>query len=58
LRVLELDVNQFLGNVTKVHPHVSCLSVSAKTGEGMEGWYAWLRDKVKEKKKNFNQPPG
>jgi len=57
LRILELEVNQFFTNVKKVHPHVPCLALSAKTGEGMEGWYAWLSDKVKAKKKNLNQTP-
>jgi len=54
LRFLELEVDQFLANVKKVHPHVSCFSLSAKTGEGMEGWYAWLRDRVKQKKGKLN----
>jgi len=53
--VLELEVNQFLANIKKVHPHVPCLSLSAKTGEGMEGWYAWLRDKVKAKQQTLTQ---
>ena len=56
LKVLELDLKQFLSSVKKVHPHVFCLSLSAKAGEGMERWYTWLRDKVKEKKRNLNQP--
>ena len=50
LEVLELDLEQYLSFVKKVNPSIECLSVSAKTGEGIEGWYDWLRDKVAEKK--------
>jgi hydrogenase nickel incorporation protein HypB len=50
LHVLELDENQFLTNIKKVHPHVACLSISSKTGEGIEKWHAWLREKIKQKK--------
>jgi hydrogenase nickel incorporation protein HypB len=50
LEVLEIDLNQYRSFVKKVNPSMECLSVSAKTGEGMAGWYDWLRDKVAEKK--------
>jgi hydrogenase nickel incorporation protein HypB len=50
LEVLELDLNQYLSFVKKVNPSIECLSVSAKTGEGIAGWYDWLRDKVAVKK--------
>ncbi|MBW1679617.1 MAG: hydrogenase nickel incorporation protein HypB [Deltaproteobacteria bacterium] len=49
LKVLEMDLEQCLSFVKKVNPSVQCLCVSARTGEGMGGWYAWLREKVKEK---------
>lgn len=51
LPVLELDANELITNIQKVHPHVPCYCLSAKTGEGMDEWYAWLREKVKEKRK-------
>lgn len=51
LEVLELDLDQYLSFVRKVNSSLECLSVSAKTGEGIEGWYDWLRDRVAEKQK-------
>jgi hydrogenase nickel incorporation protein HypB len=51
LKVLELDLSQFLFFVKKVNPEAKCFCVSARTGEGMEGWYDWLRKKVREKQK-------
>jgi hydrogenase nickel incorporation protein HypB len=50
LEVLELDLDQYVSFVKRVNPSVACLSLSAKTGEGIEGWYDWLRDRVAEKK--------
>jgi len=50
LGVLDIDLNQYLSFVKRVNPSVGCLSVSAKTGEGMADWYAWLRGKVAGKK--------
>jgi hydrogenase nickel incorporation protein HypB len=32
-----------LENVHRVNPKAVVLEVSAKTGQGMEGWYAFLR---------------
>jgi hydrogenase nickel incorporation protein HypB len=30
-------------NAREVNPDVSVLRLSARTGEGMEDWYDWLR---------------
>jgi hydrogenase nickel incorporation protein HypB len=51
LEVLEIDLNQYLSFVNKVNPSIECLSVSAKTGEGIGAWYKWLRDSVAKKSK-------
>ena len=39
---LDYDLDQFLYNVDQVHPGVERLLVSARTGEGIEAWRAWL----------------
>ncbi len=49
LEVLEGDLDQYRSFVKKVNPSVDCIGVSAKTGTGMDGWYAWLIRRVKEK---------
>ena len=48
--VLDGDFSQYLSFVTKVNPSVDCFGISAKTGEGMDQWYAWLKKRVREKK--------
>ncbi len=41
---LDFDLDLFLRNVESVHPGVRCLPVSARTGEGIEEWRAWLME--------------
>ncbi len=47
---LDYDVNAFKKLVTGLNPDVIILSVSCKTGEGMEAWFSWLESEVKNKK--------
>jgi hydrogenase nickel incorporation protein HypB len=39
---LEFDLEQLLYNIDQVHPDVETIVVSARTGEGVEAWRAWL----------------
>jgi len=39
---LEFDLDQLLYNLQQVHPGVRSLTVSARTGEGVEEWRGWL----------------
>jgi hydrogenase nickel incorporation protein HypB len=41
---LDFDVDQTVAHVATVNPAATVLQVSAKTGEGLDAWYAWLRD--------------
>ena len=40
---LELDMDLAEANARRVNPRIRCLRVSARTGEGMGQWYAFLR---------------
>lgn len=40
---LDFDLAQLLRNIQAVNPGVPCILLSARTGEGIEDWYAWLR---------------
>jgi hydrogenase nickel incorporation protein HypB len=33
-------------DMSKLNPHATILEVSCRTGEGLEAWYQWLRQKV------------
>jgi hydrogenase nickel incorporation protein HypB len=39
---LEFDVDKLVRNVEAVHPGVPTMLVSARTGEGIDGWRDWL----------------
>jgi hydrogenase nickel incorporation protein HypB len=39
---LELDLDRLLYNIDQVHPEVETIVLSARTGEGVEGWREWL----------------
>jgi len=36
--------------IQDVHPGLTVIEVSSKTGQGLEAWYAWIIQQVKEKK--------
>jgi hydrogenase nickel incorporation protein HypB len=40
---LDVDVNRIVANVRQMNPDCTIISVSAKTGEGLEAWFEWLR---------------
>jgi hydrogenase nickel incorporation protein HypB len=43
---LDFSVDLALSNISKVNPDAAVLTVSAKTGEGLEEWYGWIRRKT------------
>jgi hydrogenase nickel incorporation protein HypB len=40
---LDLDLDRFLANIGAVNPSATVLELSARTGEGVDAWVAWLR---------------
>lgn len=40
---LDFDVDACVANARKVNPRIKVLKVSARTGEGLDGWIAWLQ---------------
>ena len=41
---LELDMAALRENVAKINPNAHVFELSARTGEGLEPWLAWLKD--------------
>ncbi len=39
---LDVDVDAIRDNLARVMPEPTLLPVSARTGEGLDGWLAWL----------------
>ncbi len=42
LPYLDFDLDKFLTNLTAINPHATVIQVSARTGEGLDTWCAWL----------------
>jgi hydrogenase nickel incorporation protein HypB len=43
LPFVDFDVGRCTEYARRVHPSIEVMPVSAKTGEGMEAWFRWLR---------------
>lgn len=43
---LDVSIEQIAANVRQMNSHCTIISVSAKTGEGLDEWYGWMRDRV------------
>lgn len=40
---VDFDVERSIAYARRVNPGIKALAVSARTGEGMDAWYAWLK---------------
>jgi hydrogenase nickel incorporation protein HypB len=40
---VDFDVDRCIGYARRVNPEIDVLTLSARSGEGLEGWYQWLR---------------
>ncbi len=45
---LEVDLDQIAANVRQMNPHCTIIPVSAKTGEGLEEWFNWVRFRMNQ----------
>ena len=43
---LEVDLAALVANVRQVNPKIAVFELSAKTGEGLDAWLGWLRERV------------
>jgi hydrogenase nickel incorporation protein HypB len=46
LPYLDFDVDRCLAGIRRVNPGAEVLRLSATQGEGLQGWYDWLRSRV------------
>ncbi|MFC1928479.1 hydrogenase nickel incorporation protein HypB [Chloroflexota bacterium] len=48
LPYLDFDADAFNRAVTGLNPDVKIFPVSCKTGEGLEAWFSWLENEIKQ----------
>lgn len=49
---VDTSVEKITRESMKINPDLTIFQVSCKTGEGMEPWFQWLREKVRARKQN------
>ena len=45
---LDIDLDRIADNVRQMNHNVTIISVSAKTGEGLEKWFDWLKSIIRQ----------
>lgn len=45
---LDIDLDRIADNVRQMNPNVTIISVSAKTGKGLEKWFDWLKNTIQQ----------
>ncbi|MCG6892039.1 MAG: hydrogenase nickel incorporation protein HypB [Desulfobacteraceae bacterium] len=46
---LDFDADLAEANIWQIHPDMPVFRTSAKTGEGLDAWIGWIRDRMREK---------
>ena len=54
LPYVDCSVEKIRKESWKINPELKIFEVSCKTGQGLEGWYQWLREGVRAKKSHGN----
>ncbi len=55
LPFVDFNLTAFHKAVSGLNPKVKIFRVSCKTGEGLEAWFSWLEDEMKEMKSRYSQ---
>ncbi len=46
LPYLDFDMEKFQGDALKVNPKLEIMTLSCKTGEGLDSWLSWIKEKA------------
>lgn len=44
---VECSIERIREESSKINPHLEIIEISCKTGEGLDHWFRWLKDRVK-----------
>ncbi len=55
LGMVDFDVEKAKRAALELNPDMAIFEVSCKTGEGLELWFDWLRERVQEARRRFHQ---
>ncbi len=54
---VDFDVSRCIANARQVNPDITVFQLSARTAEGLDGWYEWLRREVTAMRDAAFAPP-
>ncbi|MDM9380127.1 hydrogenase nickel incorporation protein HypB [Chlorogloeopsis sp. ULAP01] len=49
---LDVDISRIEANVRQMNPDVTIIPISAKTGEGLETWFNWVRSQTSQQQQD------
>jgi hydrogenase nickel incorporation protein HypB len=49
LPYVDCSVKKIKEDALKINPDLSIFEISCKTGEGLDGWYNWVRERAQDK---------
>jgi hydrogenase nickel incorporation protein HypB len=50
LPYVDCSIEKIREEALKINPHMIMFEISCKTGEGLEAWYAWLKQETKSRR--------
>jgi hydrogenase nickel incorporation protein HypB len=50
LPYVDCSIEKIRKEALKINPHMTMFEISCKTGEGLEAWYAWLKQETKSRR--------
>ncbi|RLB08265.1 MAG: hydrogenase accessory protein HypB [Deltaproteobacteria bacterium] len=50
LPYIDFDLERFRNDAIRVNPRLEILTISCRTGEGLDNWYRWLEEKINRKR--------
>jgi hydrogenase nickel incorporation protein HypB len=53
LPYVDCDVETIRKEALRINPHLTLFEISCKTGEGLDAWYSWLKETVKNRRTNL-----
>lgn len=53
LPYVDCDVETIRKEALRINPHLTLFEISCKTGEGLDAWYSWLKEAVKNRRTNL-----
>lgn len=56
-QVVEFDADAMREALNNIRPNITIFELSAKTGQGLEPWYNYLKTSVEQKRPNKNVNP-